>query len=251
MSIIISIDGNIGSGKSTMVNILKDQFLNNDNIIFLEEPVSEWIKIKDDNKNILEKFYEDPIKYSFPFQMMALITRYTMLKETIKKHPDSIIITERSLYTDKYIFAKMLHDSKKMNTYEYQIYDKWFNEFSKKIPHHKHIYIVTNPNTCIDRIHKRNRDGEDNIDIDYLLLCHDYHNEMFKILNPDLVVNVNDCELNSREYNYLVNEVREYIITYSNISNIKYDKLLLFAFVVGLIYLILFSYVFYSVNKNL
>ena len=43
---IISIEGNIGSGKSTVVNSLK-QYYSNDKIYFLEEPVSEWEKIKD------------------------------------------------------------------------------------------------------------------------------------------------------------------------------------------------------------
>ena len=57
---ILSIEGNIGSGKSTVINTLKQFYNNSNDVYFLEEPVSEWVEIKDsDNKNIIEKFYED------------------------------------------------------------------------------------------------------------------------------------------------------------------------------------------------
>ena len=58
MSTIFSIDGNIGSGKSTILTSLKIIFNNKKDVIFLDEPVSEWEKIKDKNDvTILEKFY--------------------------------------------------------------------------------------------------------------------------------------------------------------------------------------------------
>ena len=64
MSKIISVEGNIGSGKSTIVDILKKYFKNNSNIIFLQEPVDEWSEIKDKNgQTILSKFYENQKKY--------------------------------------------------------------------------------------------------------------------------------------------------------------------------------------------
>ena len=44
---IIVIQGNIGSGKSTFVEKLKTKYENNPKMCFLQEPVSEWLKIKD------------------------------------------------------------------------------------------------------------------------------------------------------------------------------------------------------------
>ena len=79
MVLIISIDGNIGSGKSTALNFLKDKYKYDNSIIFLEEPVDTWNEIKDEGKTILGKFYENQEKYAFPFQMMAFITRYNIL----------------------------------------------------------------------------------------------------------------------------------------------------------------------------
>ena len=179
---IISIEGNIGSGKSTLLSYLKDN-LKDDKIIFLKEPVDEWEKIRDENgMTIIEKFYKDQDKYSFSFQMMAYISRLSILKETVEKNPNSTIIIERSLYTDKYVFAKMLYDDKKIESINYQIYLKWFDVFSVEYPISKSIYVKADPEICHKRIIKRSRNGEDNIPLEYLITCDKYHNDMIKEL---------------------------------------------------------------------
>lgn len=185
---IISIEGNIGSGKSTLLANLKNHYENNRNIVFLKEPVDEWEQIKDDNNvTMLEKFYADQERYSFPFQMMAYISRLAILKETIKNHPNAIIITERSLYTDKMVFAKMLHNDNKIETINYNIYLKWFDTFANDFPIHKIIYVNAEPEICIERIKKRSRLGESNIPLDYLQNCHKYHNDMLDRKMKDCV----------------------------------------------------------------
>jgi deoxyadenosine/deoxycytidine kinase len=108
---IVSIEGNIGSGKSTLLSNLRETLKDRNDIVFLKEPVDEWEKITDENGlTMLEKFYSNQKAYSFPFQMMAYISRLALLKEAVKNNPSSIIITERSLFTDKMVFAKMLYD---------------------------------------------------------------------------------------------------------------------------------------------
>jgi len=214
MTIIISIDGNIGIGKTTIINNLKKKFINNKNIIFLEEPVNEWIKITDGDKNIIEKFYEDPNKYAFAFQMLALISRFKIINDTIQQNQYSIIITERSLYTDKYIFAKMLYESSNINTIEYQIYNKWFDEYIDKLPIHKFIYLYAMPHTCNERIKLRARDGENNIDINYINNCNKYHEEMFTIIYSELKINLNNCNINTSEYNESLYKISSYILSH-------------------------------------
>ena len=115
--LIISIEGNIGSGKSTFIKKLEEHWnsslqLDEKKIFFLSEPVDEWLTIRDENdEHILSKFYNDQEKYSFTFQMMAYITRLVLLRENIKQNkPNSLAISERSLYSDKHVFAKMLYD---------------------------------------------------------------------------------------------------------------------------------------------
>ena len=114
--IIVSIEGNIGSGKSTLLANLRETYKNDANIIFLKEPVDEWEKIKDENGiTILEKFYSDQNKYSFPFQMMAYVSRLKVLRDELKniqfsEDKKTIIITERSLHTDKMVLSIFLKE---------------------------------------------------------------------------------------------------------------------------------------------
>jgi deoxyadenosine/deoxycytidine kinase len=175
---LVCIEGNIGSGKSTLLQHLTDTYKENPNIIFLKEPVDEWMKIKDTSGTpMLEKFYGDQEKYSFPFQMMAFISRLSILKKTMKENENTVIISERSLFTDKYVFAKMLHDQQKIEDVNYQIYLKWFDEFSDEFPVQHVIYVKTNPEICHKRIYKRSRPGEEVIPLSYLIDCHEYHEE--------------------------------------------------------------------------
>jgi len=181
---IVSIEGNIGSGKSTLLENLRKYYSDNSNVIFLREPVDDWEKIKDkDGNTMLKKFYSDQEKYSFAFQMMAYISRLKILRDTVKyilnkqDNQQDIIITERSLYTDKHVFAKMLHDQGNIEDVCYQIYLSWFDEFANDFPINYSIYVNTDPKNCYNRIHKRARDGEEVIPLNYLQDCHNYHEE--------------------------------------------------------------------------
>ena len=179
LPIIFSIEGNIGSGKSTLVSLLqKTNNLNfNRKIIYLQEPVTLWDTIRDENgKTMLEKFYLNQERYAFSFQMMAYISRTAQLRQVIRKNPRSIILTERSVYTDKNVFAKMLYDDKKIEKVNYTIYLKWFDEFIQDIPLNGIIYVKTDPEICSQRIIERKRIGE-TIPLSYSIRCHQYHQD--------------------------------------------------------------------------
>ena len=173
---IISVEGNIGSGKSTLVDMLQTHFADNPRICFLQEPVSVWNTIKDKNgSTILEKYYADQTKYAFSFQMMAYISRLSLLREALKGNYD-IIVTERSVYTDSMVFAKMLYDDKKIEEIEYMIYKKWFDEFLDDLPEIWLVYVKTDPKIAAHRVEKRAREGE-TIPLSYLENCHKYHED--------------------------------------------------------------------------
>jgi deoxyadenosine/deoxycytidine kinase len=221
---IISIEGNIGSGKSTLLANLREHFKDNVDIVFLKEPVDEWAKIKDRNgTTILEKFYADQEKYSFPFQMMAYVSRIKELRTTIKEQNKNssnpfVIITERSLYTDKMVFAKMLYDTGKIEHVNYQIYLNWFDTFSDEFPVHKVVYVKTAPEKCYERILKRSREGEDNIPLSYLKSCSYYHDNMLDknlkdcVCETQLILdgNVNIYE-NTKQLDKWIEEITKFI----------------------------------------
>lgn len=212
----VSIEGNIGSGKSTLLANLKDFFKSNNQVVFLKEPVDEWEKIKDTNGNtMLEKFYGDQSRYAFSFQMMAYISRLAEFKKAVKENPLArIFITERSLDTDKYVFAQMLFDDKKIEDVNYQIYTRWFDTFANEFPINSVIYVRTNPEICHERIFKRSRNGEDCIPIEYLQNCHNYHDNMItkcitaKLLQLDGNVDIYESNNTVKEW---IDKISEFI----------------------------------------
>jgi deoxyadenosine/deoxycytidine kinase len=214
--IIISIDGNIGSGKSTIMEKLKEYYNKSENVVFLKEPVDEWESIKDNQGiSILQKFYTDQEKYAYSFQMMAYISRLKILKEaTLNNPPNTIFITERSLFTDKMVFAKMLYDSGKIEDINYKIYLKWFNLFTEEFPLNKIIYLKTSPEICYTRIHSRARSGEEIIPLEYLVNCDKYHDNMmidFTVKQLKLNGNINMHE-NIDIYNIYLTQINDFIM---------------------------------------
>ena len=80
--IIISIEGNIGSGKSTFLKLMKENFKNN--VKYIDEPVQDWLTVKTkDGKNLIENFYADKERYGYIFQNFAYITRIRRLYNAI------------------------------------------------------------------------------------------------------------------------------------------------------------------------
>ena len=161
---IISLEGNIGSGKSTFYNYIKDHFSKYYNrpegkcIYFVEEPVDDWQDIKDSDGNLIEHFYKNPEKYSFCFQMTAYISRLAKLKKILKTaKQDDIIITERCVFSDYNVFARMLHDTGKINDIEFQCYSKWFDEFLSEMPSILFVYLKTDFDNCYARVTTRSR----------------------------------------------------------------------------------------------
>ena len=209
--LIVSIDGNIGSGKTTGKAKLREYIMSlkrkneDDSIIFVDEPTSDWEQIKDESGvPILTNLYIDVKRFAFRFQMMAYITRLRKLRQALKTPNVRLIITERCLLTDAHVFAKMLYDSKKIEQDEYDIYMRLFDEFAKEVEPTCIIYFKASTEVCMNRIQKRNRPGESKIDFEYLEECNRYHDEWLnsvpsKIMIPTLILN---ADVDADAYNY-------------------------------------------------
>lgn len=169
--IIISLDGNIGAGKSTLLAEIRKSI---PELHVVDEPVGQWTALKNNTgKNLLELFYEDKKRWAYTFQNCAILTRLKNIKEAVEELDANgkgrqVILTERSVLTDKYVFAQMLRDSGDMDDLEWELYDSWFSIFSKQHQVNGIIYLSTSSTTSKDRIHIRNRQGEDRIQLDYL-----------------------------------------------------------------------------------
>ena len=175
---VISIEGNIGSGKTTLFDLLRNRPALRD-VVFVEEPVELWEKIRDDatGESLLQRFYADPERYAFAFQTMAFFSRLALLAKTPN---DCVVVTERSLLTDRDVFAKMLHDSGKIDGLCYKIYLQISSSTASfvDVAPSKMIYVKSDPLVCEERIVRRQRHGEGEINREYLRRCDEYHEAM-------------------------------------------------------------------------
>jgi len=170
---IYYIEGNIGSGKSTLGANLEAT----GRVGYIAEPVSSWQN--DFPENILDLFYSDQKRWSFMFQLTAFITRAKTHAEVLALSDHSNVFIERSVLSDRYIFATTLHDSGMMTDTEFAVYTgmwAWLHDNYCLEPE-KIIYIEASVETCLERINKRARGEETGITIDYLRLLEKRHNE--------------------------------------------------------------------------
>lgn len=105
-NVLISIEGNIGAGKTTFLRTIRNTL--DLQFEILEEPVSEWKKITNPSStqsaNLLQLFYEDPLKWGFAFQSYCFFTRlreFQKMKETSNLKSGYIYLFERSIFSDK------------------------------------------------------------------------------------------------------------------------------------------------------
>lgn len=186
---IVSIDGNIGAGKSTLLEKMKNIYMSEEankyfgemakeQIIFIQEPVDVWETFRDfdTGETILQKFYADPKKYSFAFQIMAYNTILDGFRKTIRENPDcKLIICERSLNASYGIFSQMLYDDGMIDDISFQIYIHMYGSNKDEIQLDAVLYLDVDPKTCLERVGKRSRDGEANISLEYLEKCERYY----------------------------------------------------------------------------
>jgi deoxyadenosine/deoxycytidine kinase len=186
---LISIEGNIGTGKTTFVEIFK-KLLHTlypaQNIIFLKEPIDEWFKItNDDNRNILDYFYKDQLRWSYTFQMNAFISRMKQIEQYTNQ--DVIVICERCVFTDRNVFASLLKDAGKINEMEWKLYNEWFYWLTQRnelLPSH-YIYLRADYNTSYNRMLKRARNEEETIPIEYIKKVAEKHDEWISSISDD------------------------------------------------------------------
>jgi len=197
MTIIISIEGNIGSGKSSVIKELKKKYKQ---FYYLEEPVDSWTSVKDDNgKTILDLFYGDNTRWAYTFQNLAYITRVKQILAIKDKY--EYIVMERSIFTDRNVFARIMEQDGHINKIEKGLYDQWFEFLNKDVKVDGYIYIKADPKTSLERIRKRNRQGEENITLEYLEKLHKAHNEW---LIQENTTNIDGNDEMSNNYNHKI-----------------------------------------------
>lgn len=151
----IGIAGNIGSGKTTLTDLLSKHYKWN--------PYYESV----DENPYLNDFYEDMKRWSFNLQIYFLNSRFRQVLEI--HNSGKAIVQDRTIYEDAYIFAPNLHDMGLMSSRDFKNYVSLFKLMTSLVePPDLLIYLKSSIPTLVNQIQKRGRDYENTISIDYL-----------------------------------------------------------------------------------
>jgi len=155
MSKHIAIAGNIGSGKTTLTEMLAQHYG--------WEPHFEEV----DQNPYLNDFYEDMQRWSFNLQIYFLNSRYRQNREMFAK--DHNTVQDRTIYEDAHIFAPNLHAMGLMSSRDFDNYTRLFEAMSSHLQKPDLlIYLRASVPTLVRQIQRRGREFEDNIRLDYL-----------------------------------------------------------------------------------
>ncbi|XP_013822951.1 PREDICTED: deoxyguanosine kinase, mitochondrial isoform X1 [Capra hircus] len=214
----LSIEGNIAVGKSTFVKLLTKTY---PEWHIATEPVATWQNVQAAGSqkagaatslgNLLDMMYQEPARWSYTFQTFSFLSR---LKVQLEPFPEKLLevgkavqIFERSVYSDRYIFAKTLFENGSLSDIEWHIYQDWhyflLQEFASRLRLHGFIYLQAAPQVCLKRLHRRGRQEEKEVELAYLEQLHGQHEAWLvhkttplhseALLNiPVLVLDVND-----------------------------------------------------------
>ena len=151
----VAIAGNIGAGKTTLTKLLAKHFK--------WEPHFESV----DENPYLDDFYSEMERWSFNLQVYFLNSRFRQILEL--RQTGNKIIQDRTIYEDAHIFAPNLHAMGLMTNRDYNNYSSLFELMENLVtPPDLLIYLRADISTLVGQIHKRGRDYENSISIDYL-----------------------------------------------------------------------------------
>lgn len=194
----IAIAGNIGAGKTTLTNILAKHY-----------NWSPHYESVDDNP-YLDDFYAQMERWSFNLQVFFLNSRFRQvleLRESGKK-----IIQDRTIYEDAHIFAPNLHAMGLMTNRDFDNYSSLFQLMEKLVtPPDLLIYLRADIPTLVGQIHKRGRDYENSISIEYLSRLNERYEAWASEYNKGklLIINVNNLDFinNEEDFNFVINKI--------------------------------------------
>jgi deoxyadenosine/deoxycytidine kinase len=151
----VAIAGNIGAGKTTLTKLLAKHYNWKPHFESVEE------------NPYLDDFYSEMERWSFNLQVFFLNSRFRQILEL--RESGNKIIQDRTIYEDAHIFAPNLHAMGLMTNRDYKNYSSLFELMENLVtPPDLLIYLRSSIPNLVGQIHKRGRDYENSISIDYL-----------------------------------------------------------------------------------
>ncbi|KAF5780422.1 putative deoxycytidine kinase [Helianthus annuus] len=172
------VEGNISVGKTTFLQRIANETLELQDLVeIVPEPIDKWQDIGPDHFNILDAFYAEPERYAYTFQNYVFVTRVMQEKES-SSGIKPLRLMERSVFSDRMVFVRAVHEANWMNEMEISIYDSWFDPVVSSLPGlipDAFIYLRASPDTCHKRMMLRKRSEEGGVSLEYLRDLHEKH----------------------------------------------------------------------------
>ncbi|CAL9078876.1 unnamed protein product [Musa textilis] len=172
------VEGNISVGKTTFLQRIANETIElRDLVEIVPEPIAKWQDIGPDHFNILDAFYAEPQRYAYTFQNYVFVTRVMQERES-SSGIKPLRLMERSVFSDRMVFVRAVHEANWMNEMEISIYDSWFDPVVSCLPGlipDGFIYLRASPDTCHKRMMLRNRAEEGGVSLEYLRGLHEKH----------------------------------------------------------------------------
>jgi len=146
------VEGNIGAGKSTALERLRDA-----GYAVVPEPVDRWIA-----SGALEGYYRGDVD-PFTFQCHILQTKAEALRAAEKSNPDGVVVMERGFVGDANVFLRANVDKGLVTQFQFDVYLDMMRSLVGDVGIDGIVYLDASPETCMARVKRRARTGEDGI----------------------------------------------------------------------------------------
>ena len=194
----IAIEGNIGAGKTTLVNKIAEDF-NAKTVLerFADNP-------------FLPKFYEDQSRYAFSLEMSFLADRFQQISDDLAQFD----LFKDFIVADYHIFKSLIFAKVTLSDDEYRLYRKLFEIIYKEMPKPDlYIYLYQNTDRLLENIKQRGRSYEQEIPADYLEKINRGYLDYIKSQNDlnILIIDVSDRDFvkNQEDYAFILEEIRK------------------------------------------
>ncbi len=183
------VEGNIGSGKTTLSKMIAEQF------------GARLLLERFEDNPFLPKFYEEQDKYAFPLEMSFLADRYNQLSKGILDFE----LFSSFLVSDYYFVKSLIFAQNTLTADEYNLYQRFFNIVYEKIPKPDlYVYLHQSPDNLLQNIRKRGRSYEQEINSNYLSQIEKGYFRYFKQQHdfPILLIDMNKVDFVGRPEDY-------------------------------------------------